>query len=32
MNIDIGISEQHMLTKAILKKKIAWQGNKLKIL
>ena len=35
MNVDIGTSEQHMLTKAILKKKIAWhsgKGNKLKIL
>jgi hypothetical protein len=27
MNVDIGTSEQHMLTKAILKKKIAWQGE-----
>ena len=27
IDVDIGTSEQHMLTKAILKKKIAWQGE-----
>jgi hypothetical protein len=26
-NLDIGTSEQHMLKKSHLKKKIAWQGE-----